>query len=72
VIAQYQETVDSIQEHLARLEGDIPAWFNGIVWGATVFLVWMALTQIGLFTQGLDLLRITPVQTAGSGTETTT
>jgi chromosome segregation ATPase len=72
VIAQYQETVDSIQEHLARLEGDIPAWVNSAVWGATVFLVWMALTQIGLFTQGVDLLRITPVQTAGSSTETPT
>ncbi len=71
VIEQYLETVATIQENLARLQENIPTWVDSVAWGATIFLVWMALAQIGLFTQGLELLRITKGQEADPGGGTT-
>ena len=47
---------ENIGDPVAKGE-KIPAWIDGLVWAGTFFLVWMALAQIGLFAQGVDLLR---------------
>jgi methyl-accepting chemotaxis protein len=58
VISQYQELVVDLQEKFGKLEENLPTYVNFGAVVITVFLLWMAVAQLGLFTQGLDLLRV--------------
>ena len=56
VLEQYQDSVDTTLTKLSTLEERIPTVIESGVWIATLFLVWMAFAQIGLFTEGLRFL----------------
>lgn len=58
VISQYQELVVDLQEKFGKLKENLPTYVNLGTVVITVFLLWMAVAQLGLFTQGLDLLRV--------------
>lgn len=58
VLAQYQVSVETTLSQLDALEARIPTLIDSGVWAATLFLVWMAFAQIGLFTQGVELWNI--------------
>jgi len=57
VLAQYNKSIKIAEGKLADLEEQIPMFVDGAVWIVTLFLLWMAFAQIGLFTQGVDLIR---------------
>jgi len=56
VVAGYQESIKQVQAQLDMLAENVPAAVNAAAWALTIFLVWMAIAQIGLFTQGLERL----------------
>jgi hypothetical protein len=41
---------------LETLESNFPKYIYWLAVGATLFLVWMAIAQLGLLTQGWELL----------------
>jgi hypothetical protein len=56
VVAGYQESIKQVQAQLDLLGENVPTAVNVAAWALTIFLVWMAIAQIGLFTQGLERL----------------
>lgn len=56
VVTNYQTSIDQVQAQLETLSAQIPQLTRILVIGLTVFLVWMAIAQLGLFTQGWELL----------------
>ena len=56
VVSGYQQSIAQIQLQLTGLALRLPDIVNGVVWGLTIFLAWMAIAQIGLMTQGWELL----------------
>ncbi|NWF80391.1 MAG: hypothetical protein HXY37_10140 [Chloroflexi bacterium] len=56
VIDQYQAVVSDLQAELATLRTTAPGWIRVARWGGTVLLVWLGLAQLGLLTQGWQLL----------------
>jgi chromosome segregation ATPase len=60
VIAGYKQSIVQISAGLENLKGNIPNIVHTIVLAATVFFVWMAIAQLGLMTQGWELLTEKP------------
>jgi chromosome segregation ATPase len=56
VVDGYATSIDQIQQQLAAFSARIPSISRTLVWALTAFLVWMALMQLGLFTQGWELV----------------
>ena len=56
ILEQYQATVDSIQSQISKLQANLPNFLDNAAIAVYIFLGWMALAQIGLFTQGWELL----------------
>lgn len=56
VVIEYQDVVSEIQTRVDRLETSIPRRINTLAWFLTFFLIWLAITQFGLLTQGIRLL----------------
>jgi len=54
VLENYQVSVKLIRDQLANLEKQIPALLSLAALVLTIFLLWMAVAQIGLFTQGWE------------------
>jgi len=57
VLDQYLDLLDDLVHQLENLEMNFPTYWNWLATGITIFLVWMAIAQLGLLTQGLELLR---------------
>jgi len=57
VIEQYQQLVDILQSRIDRTREAIPGLVYTLVWASTGLLIWMLLTQIGLFIQGLEMFQ---------------
>jgi prefoldin subunit 5 len=60
VVGGYQASLDQLQRQLDMLVANMASIVNALVWGLTIFLVWMAIAQIGLFTQGWEWLSGNP------------
>ncbi len=56
VVTGYQASLAKTRTQLETLKADLPKIVKMAVWGLTFFLAWMAIAQIGLFTQGLELM----------------
>jgi methyl-accepting chemotaxis protein len=56
VFDQYLELIDQLIDQLETLESNFPKYISWLAVGATIFLVWMAIAQLGLLTQGWELL----------------
>lgn len=56
VLEQYQNTVSSIQTQISDLQERIPNIINTVSILVYIFLGWMAAAQIGLLTQGWELI----------------
>ena len=57
VIDQYKNITIQLKTRVEAAHLAAPGWITGIAWGATFFLVWLLIAQLGLCMQGLDLLR---------------
>ncbi len=56
VIQNYQASLERVERRLAALQASIPNAVRTVSWALTAFLIWLAVAQIGLFTQGWELL----------------
>lgn len=56
VIEGYQDSLERVQARLETIAENVPDGVNIGAWVTTIFLVWMAIAQIGLLMQGLELL----------------
>jgi len=57
VLTQYQDVVSNIQYRLDTFKAKLPSWLNMVSWVSTIFLAWLIILQLGLFMQGLDLIK---------------
>ena len=56
VLQDYQIIVGDLGGTLASVRQSLPGWLRALRWGLTLGLVWLAIAQIGLLTQGWELL----------------
>jgi methyl-accepting chemotaxis protein len=57
VVGQYQTLVGDLRGEVARVRLAAPRWLNAVAWGASLALVWLALAQVVLLTQGWELMQ---------------
>jgi hypothetical protein len=57
VVQSYQTQVKAMQDGLAGARVDLPVAITGFEIGASLFFAWLAIAQIGLYFQGIDLLQ---------------
>ncbi len=63
---EYQAIIESYQTQVERFKNNLPVIITGLYAALSVLLVWVALAQVGLLTQGLERLgRIQPGRAAG-------
>jgi methyl-accepting chemotaxis protein len=56
VIAQYQEIVTEVQGTVSSARQSLPDWLRMVRWGLSLMLIWLGIAQIGLVTQGWELI----------------
>lgn len=56
VITQYQEIVADLQNLLASVQESLPTWLRWLQVGLSLLLIWLGVAQLGLITQGLELI----------------
>jgi len=56
VIGGYQASLDQLLTQLNTISANLPNIVRMISIGLTAFLVWMAIAQLGLITQGWELI----------------
>jgi hypothetical protein len=57
VLAEYQEIVADLKGLVAKVRHGLPEWLRWLRLGLSLVLVWLGIAQIGLMTQGWDLIR---------------
>jgi len=60
VIAGYQYSITQVVAGLDNLKTNIPTFVHFLILAMTVFFVWMAIAQLGLLTQGWELVTEQP------------
>jgi methyl-accepting chemotaxis protein len=56
VLQDYQKIVDDLQGTLSSVRESLPGWLRTLRWGLTLMLIWLGVAQIGLITQGWELM----------------
>lgn len=56
VLTQYQEVVADLQTLVASVREGLPGWLRWLRLGLSLALVWLGVAQIGLITQGWELI----------------
>jgi methyl-accepting chemotaxis protein len=56
VVVEYQGVVDDLQQLVASVRQGLPQWLQWLRLGLSLVLVWLGIAQIGLFTQGWELI----------------
>jgi hypothetical protein len=56
VVVQYQGVVDDLQELVVSVKQGLPQWLQWLQLGLSLVLVWLGIAQIGLLTQGWELI----------------
>jgi methyl-accepting chemotaxis protein len=57
VIAKYQGIVGELRGEVASVRRDLPGWLSAIRLGISLMLIWLGIAQIGLLTQGWELIQ---------------
>lgn len=73
VLREYQGVVGDLHSEVKRIQERLPTWLRLAQIGVILIFVWLALAQIAIAMQGLELLargRPAKVQAAGSQSET--
>lgn len=60
VVNQYKLTVTDLQEQVDRLQERLPVWMDMLALFLSFGFVWLAITQVGLFMQGLAMMQMPP------------
>ena len=56
VIQEYQAVVADMQAMVAMVQQGLPDWLRWARWGLWLMLIWLGVAQLGLITQGWELL----------------
>jgi len=56
VVSEYQTLVTSIQKRVEKMQKQLPGQVRLATLAAAIFLIWLGLAQIGLLTQGMEIL----------------
>jgi len=62
VITQYKTVVDTLQKQVDGITGNLGQYLNIAAWVFSVMLGWLALTQVGLLFQGLEMVGLELIQ----------
>lgn len=57
VVLRYQQNVELINTKLDNLKTDLPVWLKFLALGISIVLLWIAFASVGLFSQGVELLK---------------
>jgi hypothetical protein len=57
VLAKYQEIVGELRGEVAKVRRDLPGWLSALRLGISLVLLWLGIAQIGLLTQGWELIQ---------------
>ena len=57
VLQDYQTVVGDLNDTLSSVRESLPRWLRALRWGFTAGLIWLGVAQIGLMTQGWELLK---------------
>jgi methyl-accepting chemotaxis protein len=58
LISQYLTVVGQLKQQVTLARENLPGTLIGITWVLTIVLIWLGLTQVGLFAQGLEMMGI--------------
>jgi hypothetical protein len=64
VLEQYQQIVQDLQTMLSSARRSLPDWLTGVQVAVSLVLIWLGISQLGLITQGWELIgrsRIRPL-----------
>jgi len=56
VLAEYQGVIGDLQDLVTTVRESLPNWLRWLRWGLSLILIWLGIAQIGLITQGWDLM----------------
>ena len=56
VVAQYQGVIKDLQGQLTLIRTGLPMWLTYARWGLWALLIWLGVAQLGLLTQGWELM----------------
>lgn len=56
VLSDYQNSLTDAKKQLTSLKARLPSLIDITAWVLTIFLIWMAIAQFGLLTQGWELM----------------
>jgi hypothetical protein len=56
VLEEYQEIVADLQEQMSGVRKELPRWLSWMQIGVSLVLIWLGIAQIGLITQGWELV----------------
>ena len=56
VLQDYQQIVGDLHATLSSVSESLSGWLRALRWGFTLALIWLGVAQIGLITQGWELL----------------
>ncbi|MBU1660153.1 MAG: hypothetical protein KKD28_01620, partial [Chloroflexi bacterium] len=56
VIDAYQDTVVTSQERLRNIQENGPKWITAMAVILTVIFIWLAIAQVGLIVQGMEMM----------------
>lgn len=56
VVKGYQESLDLLKTQLKLLSSNLPAIVQTLVLGLTIFFIWMAIANLGLLSQGWEMV----------------
>ncbi|MHB0922723.1 MAG: hypothetical protein ACYC6H_05945 [Bellilinea sp.] len=57
VIEDYELMVSDLQDDVDRMQTNLPRTMRWVTLAAALFLIWLGLAQIGLLTQGMELVK---------------
>lgn len=57
VVGQYQGVVADLQAELVSIRAALPRWLLLLKWGISLILVWLGIAQVGLLSQGAEMVR---------------
>lgn len=56
VLVEYQTIVAESLDLVASVRASLPTWLRTLRWGLSLALIWLGMAQIGLITQGWELI----------------
>jgi len=57
IIDQYKTVITQLKLRVEAAQRAAPGWITTITWTLSIFLAWLLIAQLGLCTQGLEMLR---------------